>query len=94
LIKISKKELQACCGKKQIIWKLNIPIKKDYLSILQQAGFHYVKTYFDAGMMYIEDKNLIATGIFGLNEITVKCKTKECTDSATKLEQIILTKFN
>lgn len=90
MIQIDKREIKACCGKTQVSWKLSVPLKKDYLPFLQKAGFTVVKTYLDAGMMYIEDKALIARGVFGLNEIIIKCKSKQCPESSNVLEQTLL----
>jgi hypothetical protein len=90
LIQIDKREIVSCCGKKQMIWKLNTPIKKDHLEIFQRAGFSFVKTYIDAGMIYIEDKGLTATGVFGMNQFTIKCKNAKCEESAKLLERTIL----
>lgn len=93
MIQIDKKEIKACCGKKQTIWKLNVPLRKEQLSVLQQAGFYYLRSFYDAGMMYIEDQGLTASGVFGLSELHIKCKNKKCEDSVKKLEQTILTSF-
>ncbi len=90
MIQISKREILSCCGKKQLIWRLNIALDKDQLPIFQQAGFSFVPAYIDAGMIYIEDKGLTATGVFGLNELTIKCKNKKCEESAAILERTIL----
>jgi hypothetical protein len=94
LIQIEKKEIQSCCGKKRLVWKLNCTLKKEHLSILQQAGFFFLKSFRDAGMIYIEDKGLIARGVFGLNELQVSCKSKACEESIKLLEKTILTTFD
>lgn len=93
MVIIEKRETAACCGKTQIIWKLNIPIKKEYLPFLQEAGFMFRQTYLDAGMLYIEDNNLLVTGVFGLTDMRIRCKTTLCNNSKTLLEQVILDKF-
>lgn len=93
MIQIDKKEIKACCGKKQTMWKLSIPLSKDHLPVLQQAGFYYLRSFYDAGMMYIEDRGLTARGVFGLNELHIRCKNKQCEESVKLLEQVILTNF-
>lgn len=93
MIEISKREIKSCCGKKQLIWKLSTALKKEHLDILQKAGFSFTRTYLDAGMMYVEDKGLIANGIFGLTELRIKCKTSHCEESAKLLERTILVNF-
>jgi hypothetical protein len=90
LIKIDKREIKACCGKSQKIWKLNVPLNRDFLPIFQQAGFFFLSSFLDAGMLYVEDKGLTATGVFGLNELKIVCKNKSCEDSMKVLEQTIL----
>lgn len=93
MIKISKREILSCCGKKQLVWKLSSPLKKEHLEILQQAGFSFVRTYLDAGMLYVEDKGLIASGVFGLTELQIKCKNAKCEESTKVLEKTILVNF-
>lgn len=93
MIQIQKKEIKACCGKKKMLWVLNTPIKKEHIGVFQQSGFTFLRSYYDAGMMYIEDNGLIATCVFGLNEIKIKCKSNHCGESAQLLENIILTKL-
>lgn len=90
MIKIDKREIQSCCGKKQLIWKLSVPLNRELLTTLQQAGFFFVRTYLDAGMMYVEDKGLIAAGVFGQNEMRINCKNKQCDESAILLERTLL----
>lgn len=90
MVSIEKREIPACCGKKQVIWKLNVPLKKEHLIIFQQAGFQFLQTYLDAGMLYVEDQNFFTTGVFGLNELKIKCKTKQCADSLVLFEQTII----
>lgn len=90
MILIDKREIKSCCGKSQKIWKLSIPLKKEFLETFQKAGFTYLTSFLDAGMLYIQDSSLIVSGVFGLNELRLKCKNKNCENSIDKLEQIIL----
>ena len=90
MITIDKKEIKACCGKSQIIWKLNVPIKQENIDLLQQAGFFPVKSYLNIGMLYVEDKGLIASGVFGMNEIRINCKNKLCQESIILFEKTVL----
>ena len=89
MITIEKREIKACCGKKQLIIKINIAFDKEHLSIFKQSGFPFLSQYFDAGMIYIEDSGLIATGTLGSNELRIKCKNQTCQKSISKLERII-----
>lgn len=89
MIKITKKEIKSCCGKKQNQWKLSVSLRKEFLPALEAAGFFYLRSFYDAGMLYIEDNGLIASGVFGLGDLTVKCKNKKCEDSMILLEKTI-----
>lgn len=91
MITIIKKEVKSCCGKTSKIWQLSSSLNKSFLPIFELNGFFHLKSFFDAGMLYIEDKNVIATGVFGLNELSIKCKNKKnCQQSVDLLESIIL----
>ena len=87
---IVKNEIKSCCGKKQLVWKLPFSIQKEYLGQLQKAGFPYLKSFYDAGMLYLENKTIIVTGVFGLNEIKIKCKHKDCSANINLLEHVLL----
>lgn len=94
MVKIEKREISTCCGKKQLIWRLNISLNKNHCVLLKQAGFSFFKSYYDSGMLYAEDKGLIASGVFGLNELNIKCKNEKCNDSVRILEEFILKNFH
>ena len=90
MITIEKKEIKSCCGKKSITWKLNTPIQKEWLDIFQKANFFFLKAFYDAGQLYIEDNGLIVKGFFGQNIFTLICKNKQCEDSMRLFERTIL----
>ncbi len=58
--------------------------------MLQQNGFFFVQSYFDAGMLYIETNSIIASGVFGQNEIRIKCKNNLCDEGISLLEKTLL----
>ena len=89
--KFEKKEIDSCCGKKQIILKTNFSFKKEQIDQFTSAGFTLVKSYFNAGIFYIEDKGLIASCPFGGCELKLMCKNDLCKDSAALLEKILIT---
>lgn len=94
MISIEKREVRSCCSdKKRIIWKLSVALSQEQLPFFQAAGYTIIKAYLDAGQLYIENSSLIATGVFGLTELNIKCKNKKCQESIPQLEQTILLNF-
>lgn len=91
MIHIDKTEIKSCCGKSQTIWILSLPLSKELIPLLQQAGFSVLSMYTNVGMLHAEDRGLIANGTFGLAEIRIRCTNgKYCADSKELLEKVIL----
>ena len=88
--KIEKTEIKACCGKTQLNFKVNFSCSKDHIDSFVKEGFILAKGFFDAGILYVEDSNLIIICTFGSNNFNLKCKSKACPDSIVKAENIIL----
>lgn len=88
-----KREIPACCGKKQWLLKLGISLDQSQLPIFTEAGFPFLQQYFDAGMIYLEDSGLIASGRFGGDELRIRCKNSSCQESLQKLERILETQI-
>lgn len=87
---IEKKEIKACCGRTQPLWNLSQPISLLLGENIQNSGFFSVPSYAKIGMIYLEDKNIIVSGVLGMTELTIRCKSKKCQDSLVILEKVIL----
>lgn len=93
MVSIQKNITPACCGKTRISWVLNVPLKPEHLSEFNLYGFTSLNAYREAGMLYIESGDLIATGVFGLSTLNIKCKNKNCDKAMIILENCILEQF-
>lgn len=67
---------------------------KEHLDFFKKSGFAVVQSFYDAGIMYIEDTNVIAICPFGSNLIQIKCKSKNCEQGIKLVENTILVNFS
>lgn len=81
--------IKACCGKTKINIKLEGSILQIHLNIFSLNGFDENGTYTNAGMFYVENKDLLITAPFGSNLLKIKCKNKDCDIGIKNLEKII-----
>jgi len=77
------------CGGKSLLLILGISISKDFLSLFQNNGFRELKHFTNAGILYVENDELIVHGPFGSNKLQVKCKKSECQEILNKLEELL-----
>ena len=81
--------VQACCGKSTITYNLNFSIMKNHAPSFIEGGFYLSSTFFDVGMLYVENNFLIVTGSFGSNRLVLKCKIKNCETMTSTFEDVI-----
>jgi hypothetical protein len=89
-MKVERFAVQTCCGKTAISLKLSSPLSKDFLPYLVRNGYVEAKHFTKSGMLYVENINLIATGIFGSDNLQIKCKVNNC-DNFLKDFEVLLT---
>lgn len=77
-MKVERFSVQACCGKTSVTLKLSSQISKDFIPLLVGNGYNEVKQFTASGMLYVENMNLIVSGVFGADNLQVKCKVKDC----------------
>jgi hypothetical protein len=77
-VKIEKIVMNGCCSKKQIVFKLDRPIQRDFLDFLIGNGFIEQTQYTAVGMIYLTNQTLIVSGPIGADRISVKCKKGDC----------------
>lgn len=88
-MKIERFAVQACCGKTAISLKLSVPVSKDFIPLLVGKGYTEAVHFTKAGMLYIENANLIATGIFGSDSLQIKCKINNCAEFINAFEELL-----
>lgn len=87
---IERFTIQACCGKTSLIFKTDQPITQNLLTFLVNAGFVEAAHFTKAGILYVDNPDLIITGPFGSDKLQVKCKVKDCEQKVNDFETLLL----
>lgn len=90
-MKVTKFNIQSCCGKTAIIFKTDRPLTKNHLVFLVANGFREFANFTQAGMLYVDNSDFILSGPLGSDRLTVKCKRNdaECTQKLNDLEGLL-----
>lgn len=88
-MEVKKFSVSACCGKTAIAFKLNTILSKTLLNDLVSKGFVESKHFTAAGMMYVENQSIIASGTFGSDILNVKCKISNCSNFVDEFESLL-----
>jgi len=88
--KVEKIVIQACCGKKQILFKINRPITADLLNNLISNGFTEHAHFTKAGILYADNLDLTITGPFGSDRLQAHCKKSDCDQIFNNFEELLL----
>lgn len=89
-MKITRFVVNACCGKKQIVFKIDRPVSKALLEHLKSNGFKELPHFTQAGMLYADNLDLIITGPFGSDRVNAKCKKENCDQILNDFEALLL----
>lgn len=89
-MKVERFVVQACCDRKQIVFKLDRPVTQALLDVLKSNGFIDLPHFTQAGMLYADNPDLIVSGPFGADRINVKCKKKDCEQILNDFEALLL----
>lgn len=82
--------IQACCGRSQIIFKIDQPISESLIPSLISNGFTVLEHFTAAGVLYADNKDLIVMGPFGSDRLQAKCKKDDCAQSFNDFEALLL----
>lgn len=77
-MKVDRYLTAACCKKTSVTLRLGNQVSKSIIDLFVNHGFTEIKQFTNSGMIYIESANLIATGVFGSDNLQIKCKVKDC----------------
>jgi hypothetical protein len=91
-VKIERFAAAICtkCGITSIIFRLDRNVKSaNILAFLVKEGFRELNHMTAAGIMYAEDQNIIVSGPFTSNQLTIRCKIKQCSDKIDELERLL-----
>lgn len=89
-MKVERFIAQGCCNKKQIIFKLGGQIDQSLLEVLKSNGFTEHANFTKAGMLYVDNLDLIVSGPIGNNRLNVKCKKQDCDQILNDFEALLI----
>lgn len=90
-MKAERFNVQACCGKTSIIYKIDEPLAHKHMESLIKSGFVEAKHFTKAGILYVDNLDFIVTGPFGSDRLQVKCKVKSaiCNEKLKDFEELL-----
>ena len=89
-MKIERLEVLACCGRKQIIFKIDRPLDLALLEVLKNNGFTEAPGFAKAGMIYADNLDLIVSGPIGMDKLNVNCKKDNCEKILNDFEELLI----
>lgn len=92
-MKIERFAVQSCCGTASTALKLSGTLSKDFLPLLVDKGYTAPSHFTKAGILYVENEGLIATGAFGSNILQIKCRIArdKCSNYISAFEELLST---
>lgn len=89
-MKIERFVVQACCGKKHIVFKIDRPLTLSVLEVLKSNGFTEASSFTKIGMLYADNLDLIVSGPIGGDKLNVKCKKEDCEKILNDFEALLI----
>lgn len=86
---IERFTVQACCGKTSLIFKTDRPIFASDIQALVKLGFTEAINFTKAGILYVDNSDLIITGPIGSDRLQVKCKIADCDQKLNDFEVLL-----
>jgi len=90
-MKVQKYNVQACCGRTSIFFKISEPISIEFMNILKSNGYKETEHFTKAGILYVDNEDFILTGPIGSDKLQVKCKKPNCEEMVSKFENFLST---
>lgn len=88
-MKVERFSIQACCGKKAIIFKIGQPITENFILLLVAQGYKEHTHFTKAGILYADNLDFIVTGPIGSDKLQVKCKKGSCDEKLNDFEALL-----
>jgi hypothetical protein len=89
-MKVERLVVTGCCGKKQVVFKIDRPLTTVLLEALKSNGFTEHAHFTKAGMLYVDNQALIVSGPIGIDKLNVKCKLEDCDKFINDLEALLI----
>jgi len=88
-MQVERYTISACCGRTSLIFKTNRPIMLTDIQALVNLGFKEALHFTKAGILYVDNNELIVTGPIGSDRLQVKCKISDCTQKVNDFEVLL-----
>lgn len=88
-MQVERFTVQACCGKTSLIFKTDRPIMASDIAKLVSQGFTEATHFTKAGILYVDNSDLIITGPIGSDRLQVKCKIADCDQKVNDFEVLL-----
>lgn len=88
-MQLERFNVQGCCGKKSIFFKLDQSITIGLISQLVSNGYKEHTHFTKAGILYTDNLDFIITGPIGSDKLQVKCKKSDCDQKLNDLESLL-----
>jgi hypothetical protein len=89
-MKVERLVVTGCCGKKQVVFKIDRPLTVSLLEVLKNNGFTEHAHFTKAGMLYVDNQALIISGPIGIDKLNVKCKQENCDQFLNDFEGLLI----
>ena len=88
-MQVERFTVQACCGRTSLILKTSRPIAASDITKLVSLGFTEAQHFTKAGILYVDNSDLIVTGPIGSDRLQVKCKVADCDKKVNDFEVLL-----
>ena len=89
-MKVERFKIKICCGKQGVVFKTDQPVTKQVLNSLVKLGFKESEHFTKAGILYVDNPDLIITGPIGSDKLQIKCRITDCEEKINNLEKLLL----
>lgn len=89
-MKVERFKIKICCGKQGVVFKTDRPVTKDILNFLVKSGFKESDHFTKAGILYVDNLDLVITGPIGSDKLQIKCRNLDCEEKINNLENLLL----
>lgn len=88
-MKTNRHTIQGCCGTTTLILKTDRPINTNDIAGLVALGFTEATAFTKAGILYVDNLDLIVSGTLGSDRLQVKCKVGDCSTKLNDFEVLL-----
>lgn len=88
-MKVERFSIKTCCSGRSLIFKTSRSITKSDIEGLVGLGFVESPNFTKAGILYVDNPDLIVTGPIGSDRLQVKCKMLDCSEKVNDFEVLL-----